>query len=184
MARNISNISCKTKAAAAQPARPRRPFAGAKRSGVNGGGEVSSVVGIVTAGIAAVVVEIAVVVGVRFRVIGPVGQCRVGFSPMLFGHAAVADTVDPGGARQIAVGSIAAPWSSLLAGASECASFVSAGARAMAEHRTDTVEQQPAADHAGCRRRSRAEERSAGAEGRAGGIRRRRPRRGVLRGLW
>ena len=62
--------------------------------------------------------------------------------------------------RQIAIGGAAA-------GTPERAALVSAKAGMITEHRTDAVEQEPAADHARCRRCGRAEKRSARTKGRA-----------------
>jgi hypothetical protein len=73
--------------------------------------------------------------------------------PLLFSHIAVADGVDPGGVRQPGT---------------------------IAEHRTDAIEQEPAADHPG-RRCARAEKRSPRSKGRAYARTRRigRPLRGI-----
>ena len=62
--------------------------------------------------------------------------------------------------RQIAIGGAAA-------GTLERAPFVSAKAGVITKHRSDAVEQEPAADHARCRRCGRAEKRSARAKSRA-----------------
>src|ERR1700681_949411 len=93
-------------------------------------------VGIVTAKIAVVVILILVLVLVLVGLVLVVLilVLVLVLVPLLLSHIAVADGVDPGGVRQAGM---------------------------IAEHRTDAVQQEPAADHPRRRRCRRAEERSA-----------------------